>query len=374
MDKSRPPRGSVVQYANTTTNRPGSHESLSRKWVAGRLAALKDYDDAGEYDATARYAGHLYFVPADTLISVETAHELAIRTEDDLFGGVVPYPFVAMKTLTHPLVDAQAHAPEGWSHEFGRRVQDAVLLGYAAFTIEDARRGGERLLKAGPARVKQSRGVGGRGQILVTRTTELDAALDEMEPKELARYGIVIEQNLEEVTTFSVGQVRVSDLRATYCGTQCMTTANDGQPVYGGSKLLVVRGDFDALLGLDLTQEVRFAVQQAIQYDAAVGEAYPGWLASRRNYDIARGCDPGGKWRSGVLEQSWRVGGASAAEVVALEAFRADPGLRAVRASTVEVHGACTPPPHAIVYFEGNDERVGPLTKYTVVEPYGNAD
>jgi hypothetical protein len=30
MDKSRPPRGSVVQYANTTTNRPGSHESLSR--------------------------------------------------------------------------------------------------------------------------------------------------------------------------------------------------------------------------------------------------------------------------------------------------------------------------------------------------------
>jgi hypothetical protein len=373
MDKSSPSRGIVVRYSNTTTNRPGGHENASRAWAAGRLAALKGYDDGGEYDSAARYDGQVYFVPAETLVSVETAHELGIRTEDDLFGGVVPYAFIATKAITHPLVDAQARAPGGWSHDFGRQVADSILLGYAAFSVEDARRAGERMLKSGPARVKQSRGIGGRGQIVVTRADELEAAVCEMDPAELDQYGIIIEQHLEEVTTYSVGQVRVADMLASYSGTQRMTRGNDGEPVYGGSDLLVARGNYDALLGLDLPPEVRLAVQQAIKYDAAAGESFPGLMASRRNYDIARGRDPGGQWRSGVLEQSWRIGGASPAEVVALEAFRADPGLNAARASTVEVHGACTPPPNAIVYFEGDDERVGPLTKYAVVEPHGNA-
>lgn len=372
MDTSQPPHGSVVLYSNTTANRPGSHESVSRAWVAGRLAALKGYEDAGEYDASVRYRGPLYFVPGETLVNLETANELGIRTEDDLFGGVVPYSFVATKAITHPLVDAQACAPEGWSHDFGRQVADSILLGYAAFSRDDARRAGERMLKSGPARVKQSRGIGGRGQIMVTETRELDAALDEMEAAELARYGIVIEQHLEEVATYSVGQVRVAGLVATYCGTQRLTQGNDGHTVYGGSDLLVVHGDFDALLGLEHAPELRLAVEQACKYDAAAAEEFQGLLASRRNYDVARGRDPGGQWRSGVLEQSWRIGGASAAEVASLEAFRADPDLRAVRAATVEVHGECEPPPRAIVYFSGKDERVGLITKYAVVEPYGN--
>lgn len=372
MDNPQSPRGSVVLYSNTTANRPGSHENASRAWIAGRLAALKGYDDAGEYDPAARYGGHVYFVPAETLVSIETAHELGIRTEDDLFGGVVPYRFVATKAITHPLMDAQAQAPEGWSHDFGRRVADSILLGYAAFSLDDARRAGERILKGGPARVKQTRGIGGRGQTMVTEARELDAVLDEMDAAELARYGIVIEQHLEEVATYSVGQVRVAGLMATYCGTQRLTRGNDGHTVYGGSDLLVVQGDFDALLGLEHAPEIRLAVEQACKYDVAAAEEFQGLLASRRNYDVARGRDPGGQWRSGVLEQSWRIGGASAAEVAALEAFRADPDLRAVRAATVEVHGECEPPPHAIVYFSGKDERVGPITKYAIVASYGN--
>jgi hypothetical protein len=63
------------------------------------------------------------------------------------------------------------------------------------------------------------------------------------------------------------------------------------------------------------------------------------------------------------------MGGASGAEIAALEAFRAEPGLRAVRASTVEIYGGAVPPPHATVYFHGVDERDGPMTKYATVEP-----
>src|SRR5262245_16591877 len=148
MEGPRQP-GTVVLYSNTTAHRPRSHETASRDWIAARIAALMGYEYAGEFDPARSYAGHRYFVPADTLTSVETAHELGIRSEEDLFGGVVPYPFVATKAITHPLVDAEARAPEGWSHEFGRRVHDSILLGYAAFAPEDARRACERMLKSG---------------------------------------------------------------------------------------------------------------------------------------------------------------------------------------------------------------------------------
>ena len=74
-----------------------------------------------------------------------------------------------------------------------------------------------------------------------------------------------------------------------------------------------------------------------------------------------------------MLEQSWRIGGASGAEVAALEAFRDDPALSVVRASTTEIYGESPPlPPGATVYFQDIDDRVGPLVKYARLEEYGN--
>jgi hypothetical protein len=83
---------------------------------------------------------------------------------------------------------------------------------------------------------------------------------------------------------------------------------------------------------------------------------------------VARGLDHQGIWRSGVLEQSWRIGGATPAEVVALEALHAGPALARVHASSVESYGERDEaPPHAAVYFRGHDSRVGPITKYALV-------
>src|SRR5215471_8719184 len=70
-----------------------------------------------------------------------------------------------------------------------------------------------------------------------------------------------------------------------------------------------------SLDGLPMTPELRIAVSQARSYDQAVSE-YPGFLASRRNSDVAQGVDNEGQWRSGVLEASWRSGGASTAELM----------------------------------------------------------
>lgn len=365
--------GVVVVYRAGASER-AEHDHATCNVIARKLAKLKRFAFVGEYDAHADYPRNRYFVPANTLVGVEHARSLGIADDDDLFGGVVPHPFVATKCISHSLVDDHAIAPDGWSGEFPRRVRDCVLHGFAAFSIDDALRATLRLFAYGPVRIKRALGIGGCGQTVVHDRQEAEAALAEADTEEVSRYGIALEQDLTQVTTYSVGQARVDRLLASYCGTQRLTENRDGKLVYGGSELLVARGDYDALLGLDHAAAVRIAIEQARRYDDAAFQCFTSLFASRRNYDVACGLDAGGCMRSGVLEQSWRVGGASSAEVEALAAFAADSRCDVVRASSTELYAMdVTPPPHAIIYFQGIDDRVGPLTKYTVVEPHVHA-
>jgi hypothetical protein len=202
----------------------------------------------------------------------------------------------------------------------------------------------------------------------------LTEILDALSERDFADSGVVIEENVIDVVTNSVGYVRVSGVTAAYCGTQHTTINNHGAEVYGGSELRVVRGGFSSLLALDLPKDERLAIAQARIYDDAADRCFPDFFASRRNYDVVQGIDAQGRRRSGVLEQSWRLGGATGAEIAALELFRADERLQTVRAITREVYGAAEElPANATVYFRGIDPRVGALTKFALAEPYADA-
>ncbi len=363
----------VVEFSPQQAGFTDAHERVTRTEIAKRLAALMGFAYAGEYDPSAIYPGRVYFVPSDTLLGIEHAARLGIRAEHHLFGGVVPYPFMLTKLITHPRIETQGPVPMGWSDRFPDQVRDYVLWGYSVFTPEQARAAGQRLLEHGPMRLKPVRATAGRGQTVVSDVPALNEAIAALDPSELAEGGLVLEQNLTDVVTCSVGQVRVADLTAAYYGTQRLTTDPAGNEVYGGSDLVVVRGDFATLSQLPLSKSVRIAVERARAYDAATS-VFPEMFASRRNYDVAQGLDLQGRWRSGVLEQSWRIGGATGAEIAALEVFRADPSVQTVRASTVEIYGRSDPPPEdATVYFHGFDERIGLLTKYTVVGVHDDA-
>ena len=112
------------------------------------------------------------------------------------------------------------------------------------------------------------------------------------------------------------------------------------------------------------------AFGQAQSFDNAADEAYPGFDASRRNYDIAQGLASDGQRRSGVLEQSWRMGGASSAEVAALQSFVNNPGLRAIHVSSVETYSDQPLPADAIEIYRGPAENSDFLLKYVTVKPY----
>jgi hypothetical protein len=360
--------GSVVLHILRAGDFLGTHEGITLLAVAETVAKLKRYDFAGRYDSATTYPGHVYFVPDDTMISA-AAQALGIASAIDLFGGVVPHAFMKTKAITHDLVDIEAERPPGWSPAFAARIRDVVLPGYTVFSARAARVAATRLWAHGAVRVKDPLGSGGRGQSLATSMNELETILEAVPASDLAQHGLVLETNLAGVRTSSVGQVTLDglDLTLSYHGVQRATTDNKGRMAYGGSDLVCVRGGWEAVVRLRLSAEVRKAVAQARQYDDATRE-YPGFMASRRNYDVGQGIDSTGQPRSGVFESSWRAGGASSAEMAALTAFTQDPTLTVVHASSVEEYGdGIEPPRGAMVHFEGVDAKAGPIIRYTAI-------
>lgn len=347
-----------------------AHELATQRHVARRLAALLGAEYGGDLAAGAARPNDGYLVPNETLTSLETARRLALFDDTHLFGGVVPYPFVATKVISHGRIGPGVAVPTGWSDAFPARVVDAVLPGFSAFTRADARTAGRTLLAGGPVRIKAAGSSGGTGQAVVSDEAQLVALIDSFADA-IAQDGIVLERDLARVDTYSIGLLRLADgTHACYVGTQHTTRDNDATEVYGGSTLTMYRGGFDELQRHVAADAVRaHAVALARRYHEAALENYAGMFASRANYDVVVGEDAGGHPHAGVLEQSWRIGGASGAEVAALEALRAAPERVHVRASTVERHGARPDdvPAGAIVTFAGEDPQVGPILKYTVV-------
>ncbi len=185
-----------------------------------------------------RSAERLYLIPDSTLVGNQQ-RTLGIASEDDFFGGSVPFPFVATKVISHPLVSESATTPQGWSRKMMESADQAVLAGFSAFSFEDAHYAGTQLLLDGAVRIKPATAKAGRSQIVVRTAQQLDDALHKLGAAELGTQGVVLERDLENVLTLSVGQVRVAGIIASYCGNQTQTRDNDGEWVYGGSELLV---------------------------------------------------------------------------------------------------------------------------------------
>ena len=346
------------------------HEVETNRALARWLAQILRLKYGGSYDPELHSGRDLYLLPTQTLVGAAAARQLGVKGPEDLWGGYVEHDFICTKAISHGLRNKNARAPQGWSPLFCERVRSVVLDGLSVFSMDDARPAAEHLLYTGPIRIKPIHACAGRGQEVIESLDQFDAILARPEAKALFTEGVVLEQDLDHVITHSVGQSFIGDTVLSYCGDQYLTEDGQGEQVYGGSNLLVVRGDYDDLLELELPDDVRLAIRQAQVFDRAADEAYPGFYASRRNYDIAQGVDSNGKPRSGVLEQSWRMGGASSAEVAALQSFVNDPGMRAIRVSSVETYSDQPLPADAIEVYRGPAQNSDFLLKYVTVKSY----
>lgn len=346
------------------------HGVESQQAIAHWLADIQGLEYGGHYDPR-QHAGHpCYLVPSRCIVGRQQAQLLNVQGPDDLFGGYVEHAFIATKAITHPLVAEDAVAPTGWVPVFAEQIAGLVLKGFTVFSPDDAERAARTLLAAGPLRFKPVQASGGREQRVFQNLHDFQAFIRAPAREAHFSEGVVLEEELSDVSTHSVGQIRVGEYLLSYFGTQHLTEDHRGEQVYGGSDLVVVRGDYARLLQLDVAGQVRQTIEQARAFDAAVSESFPSFFASRRNYDLIRGTDARGETRSAVLEQSWRLGGASSAEVGALQAFIDNPLLHVVRASSFEIFHDKVLPANAIEVFRGHDEELGFLIKYAMVEPY----
>ena len=346
------------------------HEVETNRALARWLAQVLGFKFGGSYDPEHHAGRDLYLLPTQTLIGAAAARQLGVKGPEDLWGGYVDHDFICTKAISHGLRNKNAVAPHGWSPLFSERVRSVVLDGLSVFSLDDARPAAEHLLYNGPIRLKPIHACAGRGQEVIQSLDQFDVILGRPDAKALFTEGVVLEQDLSEVVTHSVGQSFIGGTVLSYCGDQYLTADGHGEQVYGGSNLLVVQGGYDDLLELQLPDDVRLAIRQAQVFDSAADEAYPGFYASRRNYDIAQGLDSHGTQRSGVLEQSWRMGGASSAEVAALQSFVNDPGMRAIRVSSVETYIDQPLPADAIEVYRGPAQNSEFLLKYVTVKPY----
>lgn len=354
----------IALYSPSEQRGGNRHDQMSREVLVERLATLLRIPLIRQVETTDDVGPDILLVPKETI--VDGHGQTASLSTTTLLGGRVPHPFVATKAITHGLISPEASCPEGWSNAMAERLGDAALNGYTAFTASDAIEAGLRLLEMGPARVKDVNGKASLGQTVVNTADELRAVIAEQDPDELARFGIVIEENMSEVETYSVGSLSVAGLEISYVGDQQETIDHKGRTVYGGTRLRCVRGGLDRLTHLGLDPEAVEAIRCAAVFDDAARRAYPSMVLTRRNYDVLAGRDARGQRRVGVLEQSWRVGGATGAELAALEAFAYGPDLVSVETATVEVYGDAAIPDHAVTYFSGVDPVVGSMTKYAM--------
>lgn len=335
-----------------------SHEALSRR-LAEHLGLVYAGNDTGNFGAGC------YLVPRETLTG-SSARPLSNR---HFLGGWTATALLASKAIMHPALAAPRHLPDGWPGQFGSAAREWALSGITAFDLADARVAALELLKSGPVRLKKATGEGGQGQFVVRTEAELPEALDNIAPEDF-RDGLVIEEDLAQLITLSIGQVEVPGSVISYVGRQELTDDNLGRKAYGGSRLLVIRGGFAKLLQQSLPEDVRSAISKAAAFDQLASQKLSGLLATRRNYDVAVGTTHKGIPRIGVLEQSWRIGGASGAEILALELLAERPEIRAVRVSTRERYGTSLMSirPKDFIIFSGEDPEVGAINKTASVE------
>jgi hypothetical protein len=350
------------------------HEALCR-----RLSKILDWPYAGWYSPGQEYPDLPYFIPFETL-STDEAADWGVSSAESLLGGVVPHPFVATKVVAHPLAPGAIASPAGWNPALGAQIAAYTLPGYSAFSIPDVYRAIDQLLPLGPVRLKCAASRGGVGQAVVSDAGQASAFAEALEPDVLAA-GVAAEVNLGALTTISIGEVDLPGMTLSYYGEQRLTRTEEGISVYGGSHLHVMHGNLAQLAKQDLPPGISQAIAAALGYEHSVMDAFPGAFASRRNYDVAIGSQDSGNQRVGsqhvgsqhvaVLEHSWRVGGASAAEILAYEALRGASSSQWVEAYTCELYGEKAPPADAQVLFQGDVQGNGRLTKYCGVSMRG---
>lgn len=101
----------VMPFTRGLRGHASLHETMTREEIVHRVAELKGCPFAEEMPQSL-WPKHTYLIPSDTL-HADAAQRLGVRGEDDLLGGVVPYPLWPQRPSPTPWCPPQRRRPRG---------------------------------------------------------------------------------------------------------------------------------------------------------------------------------------------------------------------------------------------------------------------
>lgn len=278
-----------------------------------------------------------YIVPGVTL-DTATAAKLLIKNEADIYGVAVPNFDMIGKSILHQTVSS--NAPPFYDSAFARIVEQngLVLPGITGFSAQDLL-DSYRVVGAPSSglRLKQSNESDGNGQHEIMGIEHLRELLNAIGPSELANHGAIIEPNLKQKRTNSVGFFKLGSDQYVFVADQLNGNADERDMYLGGENIVVTRGEFQALDDLlmrlrDPRQEI---VSKAMGFLKHYFEYFPNSMTSRLSVDVLSGSHAGFGKLSGVTDITGRLGGLCPATILAAQHLQDNPRHEAVVA---EVH------------------------------------
>lgn len=262
----------------------------------------------------------VYTVPAVTL-DPSRAKSFVAKTVDDFYGTKVEYLGHVGKAILHPVFGKAV--PSFYSSKFAQVVTDYTLPGYSVFTPEAAIEA-YRQFPCRETRVKLTNESDGLGQFTVKSEMELTKILKDLDPKMIKTEGLVLEPNLRDATTISVGYIILGSLPYSFIAHQKNDIAEDGRNRYLGARVLICKGGLRGLNLLpSLNSEEREAVAKADGFNEAYGYFNP--VASRLSFDCLFGQTENGESLSGITDITARLGGTCPALVLAVNKLKIAP-------------------------------------------------
>lgn len=296
--------------------------------VAKMAAAYMGLPFAGEASKMIGSKTDQYLVFPKT-IGPETAGLYGIGKPEDFYGAFVEHPFLVGKTAFHEPVSSDT--PFYYSEEFAGSVSDFVLPGYSVFTQSDGVKAYGLMLGKGfkDVRLKLSDKSDGEGQSVIADKKHLKKLLGTVPAYDLQKKGIVLEPNLRDHRTISVGFAQFGNDVFSFIANQ-KNDVYEGRDRYIGADAIIVRGQMDNLLKmLQLDDPHRDAVEKALGFYNAYSYFDP--VASRLSFDVLEGLDAKGNRLSGVTDITGRLGGTCPALILAALEMQRDPTIHAVR-------------------------------------------
>lgn len=318
-------------------------------------------------------------------ITLEEAARLGVTSERQIFGAASE-KLHSLKSIFHAPIPEYECLPDNFPFEFQRSAQLAglVLPGFSCFTRGDVLRGFDLLDESGfTVRVKDPQGSFGMKQYIVKDRYELDEVLGGFDDAKLRQFGIVLEANLvhpetesTEPESYSAGWIIIDGQQYSYVGVQRIGDNPNVEHRYLGTKLYMVRGGVQNLIGRLDSPILDDVVGQLVGVADSI-RMLPNLICSRYNFDFLRGRV---QMKNGVLiskpvmavtDQSFRVGGASIGELLGKRVLDENPERELVIASANIHYGdeeVAQMSDDAVVFYRGNDAKLGNVQVWGQVE------